>query len=243
MKARLVKRFCCFSALCAALAEVLGSKVCLSRDKFNTMCCLESEQVRKLITTDWKAARVHVLPMMQITFKVSAAAPAHPHKWCTFNCGIFKIVTGLHRFRNHCLTSDTFSLISFRHFLFLSVCRSCRITWPVSPASTTSWWPSSPPAGPSASRWSPWRTFSPTPAATSPSTVEWEALQHGLNLNCGSLCSTPSASSATSLILTRLVVWARNDGFLLFSAPCLQFIHLVGGLQCHFSPVCLSVFF
>ncbi|TDG97981.1 hypothetical protein EPR50_G00213770 [Perca flavescens] len=52
-----------------ALAEVLGSKVCLSRDKYNTMCCLESEQVRQRITTDWKAAQVHVLPMMQLSFK------------------------------------------------------------------------------------------------------------------------------------------------------------------------------
>uniref|UniRef100_A0A4W5NG41 DNA cross-link repair 1A protein n=1 Tax=Hucho hucho TaxID=62062 RepID=A0A4W5NG41_9TELE len=52
-----------------ALAEVLGSKVCLSRDKFNTMCCLESERIRQLITTDWKAAQVHVLPMMQLNFK------------------------------------------------------------------------------------------------------------------------------------------------------------------------------
>nr|XP_040032477.1 DNA cross-link repair 1A protein isoform X1 [Gasterosteus aculeatus aculeatus] len=52
-----------------ALAEVLGSKVCLSRDKYNTMCCLESEQVRQSITTDWKAARVHVLPMMHLSFK------------------------------------------------------------------------------------------------------------------------------------------------------------------------------
>lgn len=52
-----------------ALAEVLGSKVCMSRDKFNTMCCLESEHIRRLITTDWKAAQVHVLPMMQLKFK------------------------------------------------------------------------------------------------------------------------------------------------------------------------------
>uniref|UniRef100_A0A3Q3MQE8 DNA cross-link repair 1A (PSO2 homolog, S. cerevisiae) n=1 Tax=Mastacembelus armatus TaxID=205130 RepID=A0A3Q3MQE8_9TELE len=52
-----------------ALAEVLGSKVCLSRDKYNTMCCLESEQVRTCITTNWKAAQVHVLPMMQLSFK------------------------------------------------------------------------------------------------------------------------------------------------------------------------------
>ncbi|XP_017289462.1 DNA cross-link repair 1A protein [Kryptolebias marmoratus] len=52
-----------------ALAEALGSKVCLSRDKYNTMCCLESEQIRNRITTDWKAAQVHVLPMMQLSFK------------------------------------------------------------------------------------------------------------------------------------------------------------------------------
>ncbi|CAL8301434.1 unnamed protein product [Lota lota] len=52
-----------------ALAEVLGSNVCLSRDKYNTMCCLESEPIRKLLTTDWKAAQVHVLPMMQLNVK------------------------------------------------------------------------------------------------------------------------------------------------------------------------------
>ncbi|CAG5906213.1 unnamed protein product [Menidia menidia] len=52
-----------------ALAETLGSKVCLSRDKYNTMCCLESKEVRERITTDWKAAQVHVLPMMQLSFK------------------------------------------------------------------------------------------------------------------------------------------------------------------------------
>lgn len=51
------------------LADVLGSKVCLSRDKFNTMCCLESEEIKQRITTDWKAAQVHVLPMMQLSFK------------------------------------------------------------------------------------------------------------------------------------------------------------------------------
>lgn len=55
-----------------ALAEVLGSKVFLSRDKYNTMCCLESDQVRQRITTDSKTAQVHVLPMMQLTFKVRA---------------------------------------------------------------------------------------------------------------------------------------------------------------------------
>ncbi|XP_062382015.1 DNA cross-link repair 1A protein [Sardina pilchardus] len=52
-----------------AVADVLGCKVCLSRDKYNTMCCLESEQIRQSITTDGKAAQVHVLPMMQLNFK------------------------------------------------------------------------------------------------------------------------------------------------------------------------------
>ncbi|XP_077406767.1 DNA cross-link repair 1A protein [Vanacampus margaritifer] len=52
-----------------ALAEVLGSKVCLSRDKYNTMCCLESEHIKRHLTTDWKAAQVHVLPMMQLNVR------------------------------------------------------------------------------------------------------------------------------------------------------------------------------
>ncbi|XP_061087421.1 DNA cross-link repair 1A protein [Conger conger] len=52
-----------------AIAEVLGCKVSLSRDKHGTMCCLESERICQLITTDWKAAQVHVLPMMQVNFK------------------------------------------------------------------------------------------------------------------------------------------------------------------------------
>uniref|UniRef100_A0A8C2EK59 DNA cross-link repair 1A (PSO2 homolog, S. cerevisiae) n=1 Tax=Cyprinus carpio TaxID=7962 RepID=A0A8C2EK59_CYPCA len=52
-----------------AVAEVLGSKVCLSKYKYNTMCCLESEEIGQLITTDWQVAQVHVLPMMQFNFK------------------------------------------------------------------------------------------------------------------------------------------------------------------------------
>uniref|UniRef100_A0A672KTN1 DNA cross-link repair 1A (PSO2 homolog, S. cerevisiae) n=1 Tax=Sinocyclocheilus grahami TaxID=75366 RepID=A0A672KTN1_SINGR len=52
-----------------AVSEVLGSKVCLSKDKYNTMCCLESEKIGRRITTDWQAAQVHALPMMQLNFK------------------------------------------------------------------------------------------------------------------------------------------------------------------------------
>lgn len=57
-----------------AVSEVLGSKVCLSRDKYNTMCCLESEHIGQRITTDWQTAQVHVLPMMQLNFKVSGVS-------------------------------------------------------------------------------------------------------------------------------------------------------------------------
>nr|XP_006630896.2 PREDICTED: DNA cross-link repair 1A protein [Lepisosteus oculatus] len=52
-----------------AIAEVLGCKVCVSRDKYNTMCCLESDSIRERLTMDWNATQMHVLPMMQINFK------------------------------------------------------------------------------------------------------------------------------------------------------------------------------
>ncbi|KAL6475356.1 hypothetical protein MHYP_G00163960 [Metynnis hypsauchen] len=52
-----------------AISQVLSSKVYMSRDRYNTMCCLEVEQIHQCITTDPKAARVHVLPMMQLNFK------------------------------------------------------------------------------------------------------------------------------------------------------------------------------
>ncbi|KAL4613008.1 DNA cross-link repair 1A protein-like [Arapaima gigas] len=40
-----------------ALAEVLGCKAGMSRDKFGIMSCLELEQLSQLVTTDWSAAR------------------------------------------------------------------------------------------------------------------------------------------------------------------------------------------
>lgn len=43
------------------------------------MCCLESDQIRQSITTDWKAAQVHVLPMMQLNFKVRIGAAVVRH--------------------------------------------------------------------------------------------------------------------------------------------------------------------
>ncbi|XP_063193738.1 DNA cross-link repair 1A protein isoform X1 [Chroicocephalus ridibundus] len=52
-----------------AIAEVLGSKASMSRDKYKTLQCLESATVNSLISVDWHGTLLHVLPMMQINFK------------------------------------------------------------------------------------------------------------------------------------------------------------------------------
>ncbi|XP_064519445.1 DNA cross-link repair 1A protein [Pseudopipra pipra] len=52
-----------------AIAEVLGSKASMSRDKYKTLQCLESTVVNSLISVDWNGSLLHVLPMMQINFK------------------------------------------------------------------------------------------------------------------------------------------------------------------------------
>ncbi|XP_069610446.1 DNA cross-link repair 1A protein isoform X1 [Ranitomeya imitator] len=56
-----------------AIADVLGCKVCMSQDKYKTMQCLESAEIRALVTTDWHSTALHVLPMMQVNFKGLAA--------------------------------------------------------------------------------------------------------------------------------------------------------------------------
>ncbi|XP_010120088.1 PREDICTED: DNA cross-link repair 1A protein [Chlamydotis macqueenii] len=52
-----------------AIAEVLGSKASMSRDKYKTLQCLESAAVNSLISMDWDGTLLHILPMMQINFK------------------------------------------------------------------------------------------------------------------------------------------------------------------------------
>ncbi|KAM9324580.1 DNA cross-link repair 1A protein [Gastrophryne carolinensis] len=65
-----------------AIADVLGCKVCMSQDKYKTMQCLESEEIRALVTTDWNSTALHVLPMMQVNFKgLSAHLNKFPGKY------------------------------------------------------------------------------------------------------------------------------------------------------------------
>ncbi|XP_028586054.2 DNA cross-link repair 1A protein [Podarcis muralis] len=52
-----------------AIAEVLGSRVSMSQDKYKTLQCLESATINSLITLDWNNTLLHLLPMMQINFK------------------------------------------------------------------------------------------------------------------------------------------------------------------------------
>uniref|UniRef100_A0A2K6F486 DNA repair metallo-beta-lactamase domain-containing protein n=1 Tax=Propithecus coquereli TaxID=379532 RepID=A0A2K6F486_PROCO len=52
-----------------AIADVLGSKVGMSREKYKTLQCLNVPEINSLITTDMCSSLVHLLPMMQINFK------------------------------------------------------------------------------------------------------------------------------------------------------------------------------
>uniref|UniRef100_A0A2D4NS07 DNA repair metallo-beta-lactamase domain-containing protein n=2 Tax=Micrurus surinamensis TaxID=129470 RepID=A0A2D4NS07_MICSU len=52
-----------------AIAEVLGSKVSMSQEKYKILQCLESATINSLITLNWTNTFLHLLPMMQINFK------------------------------------------------------------------------------------------------------------------------------------------------------------------------------
>ncbi|XP_036191815.1 DNA cross-link repair 1A protein [Myotis myotis] len=52
-----------------AIADVIGSKVGMSREKYKTLQCLNIPEINSLITTDMCDTLVHLLPMMQINFK------------------------------------------------------------------------------------------------------------------------------------------------------------------------------
>lgn len=52
-----------------AIADVLGSKVGMSQEKYKTLQCLNIPEMNSLITTDMCDSLVHLLPMMQINFK------------------------------------------------------------------------------------------------------------------------------------------------------------------------------
>lgn len=52
-----------------AIADVLGSKVGMSEEKYKTLQCLNVSEINSLITTDMCSSLVHLLPMMQINFK------------------------------------------------------------------------------------------------------------------------------------------------------------------------------
>ncbi|KFO28983.1 DNA cross-link repair 1A protein [Fukomys damarensis] len=52
-----------------AIADVLGSKVGMSEEKYKTLRCLNISEINSLITTDMRSSLVHLLPMMQINFK------------------------------------------------------------------------------------------------------------------------------------------------------------------------------
>ncbi|XP_048194169.1 DNA cross-link repair 1A protein [Perognathus longimembris pacificus] len=52
-----------------AIADVLGSKVGMSQEKYRTLKCLNIPEINSVITMDMCASSVHLLPMMQINIK------------------------------------------------------------------------------------------------------------------------------------------------------------------------------
>ena len=57
--------------LCVALAEALGSKVCVSREKKAVLECLESDRIARVVTTHPGEASVHVLPISKLSTEVT----------------------------------------------------------------------------------------------------------------------------------------------------------------------------
>lgn len=54
-----------------AIAKMLRSKVFVSKDKKSILDCLESKDISDVLSTEESNNRIHVLPMMKITLKVS----------------------------------------------------------------------------------------------------------------------------------------------------------------------------
>jgi len=54
-----------------AIAELLGSKVFVTKDKKIILDCLESKDISNVLCTEESNSRIHVLPMMRITLKVT----------------------------------------------------------------------------------------------------------------------------------------------------------------------------
>ena len=69
MEFDLLTRFHC-SVYFLAIAEALGSKVCVTNEKRSILDCLEDSRINALITPSKIQAKVHVLKMGQLRYEV-----------------------------------------------------------------------------------------------------------------------------------------------------------------------------
>ena len=60
----------CLKSLYLAIAEELGLKVSVTREKWNVISCLENEKLSKMVTLNSNETNLHVISMGLLNIKV-----------------------------------------------------------------------------------------------------------------------------------------------------------------------------
>lgn len=69
----------------AAIADVLGVKICVSKEKKAVLDCLECTSLSDSLTTDYSKSCLHILPMAKLNLKVSEDAIVMVECWLNWH--------------------------------------------------------------------------------------------------------------------------------------------------------------
>lgn len=72
----------------AAIAEVLGVRICVSREKKAVLDCLDCPALSDVLTTDYSQSCLHVLPMAKLNLTVSVLCCPWTSALCTRRLGV-----------------------------------------------------------------------------------------------------------------------------------------------------------